>query len=377
MSLRPASAETASDRASATGCTVALLMMPFGPSDRPSLGLSLLAQCLNDARIAATVFYPNLDFDRRIGAGFYRDFGYALARLRALLGLSGGFSILRILDSASMHLLPLVVGAFAGVGAVGLWDRAFVLAFLPLEALAASVGQVLFSVYGRLADDPDRLRRAWSSVIVLATCLLGGLAVGVAMAAPLIVAVVLGPDWVAAAEPLRLLSFWALLRTLSYIAGSLCEARGWLLPRGLLQLAYLLALGATLAVTRPTDLVSVIEVLLAVEAVSQTALLVMASRSCGAAPLAVLSSVLSALMPALLVGAGTAGVTALARAVDLPSPLALAAAMAAGARWPRSCPYWQHQTARWTWPCSHQLERRKVVWSSTWMPSACALSWRP
>lgn len=254
----------------------------------------------------------------------------AAARLRALIGMSGGFSMLRILDSATMHLLPVVVGIFAGVGAVGLWDRAFVLAFLPLEALAAGVGQVLLPVYGRLANDPDRLRRAWSSVIALAACLLGGIAVGVAVAAPLIVAVVLGPGWVAAAEPLRLLSFWALLRTLSYIAGPLCEARGWLLPRGLQQVAYLVGLGAALTLARPADLVGVIEVLLAVEAVSQTALLVMASRACGAAPLAVLSSVLAALMPALLVGAGTAGVSALTLAFDLPSPLALAAAMAAG-----------------------------------------------
>lgn len=66
-----------------TTCSVALLMMPFGPSDRPSLGLSLLAQCLNDAGISARVLYPNLDFERRIGAELYNDFGYELARIQA------------------------------------------------------------------------------------------------------------------------------------------------------------------------------------------------------------------------------------------------------------------------------------------------------
>lgn len=62
---------------------VALLMMPFGPSDRPSLGLSLLAQCLNDAGIGAASFYPNLDFERRIGPALYGDLGYGLARIQA------------------------------------------------------------------------------------------------------------------------------------------------------------------------------------------------------------------------------------------------------------------------------------------------------
>ena len=84
----------------------------------------------------------------------------APVRLRARMALSSSLSVLRILDSAAMHLLPVVVGVFAGVGAVGLWDRAFVLAFLPLEALAVSVGQVLFPVYSRLTDALDWLRRA-------------------------------------------------------------------------------------------------------------------------------------------------------------------------------------------------------------------------
>lgn len=76
-----------------TECTVALLMMPFGPSDRPSLGLSLLAQCLNDAGIPATAFYPNLDFERRIGPTLYGDLGYDLARMQA-----GEWLFSRLLD---------------------------------------------------------------------------------------------------------------------------------------------------------------------------------------------------------------------------------------------------------------------------------------
>ncbi|MES2496652.1 MAG: RiPP maturation radical SAM C-methyltransferase [Pseudomonadota bacterium] len=76
-----------------TECTVALLMMPFGPSDRPSLGLSLLAQCLNDAGIPATSFYPNLDFERRIGPTLYGDLGYDLARMQA-----GEWLFSRLLD---------------------------------------------------------------------------------------------------------------------------------------------------------------------------------------------------------------------------------------------------------------------------------------
>lgn len=95
MSSPFATAETAARSLPPQGteCTVALLMMPFGPSDRPSLGLSLLAQCLNDAGIPATTFYPNLDFERRIGPTLYGDLGYDLARMQA-----GEWLFSRLLD---------------------------------------------------------------------------------------------------------------------------------------------------------------------------------------------------------------------------------------------------------------------------------------
>ena len=65
---------TASERTS-----VALVMMPFGPTDRPSLGLSLLQQNLAAADIPARVFYPNLDFERRVGSRAYFEISIRLA----------------------------------------------------------------------------------------------------------------------------------------------------------------------------------------------------------------------------------------------------------------------------------------------------------
>lgn len=65
------------------GCDAALLMMPFGPADRPALGLSLLAQVLNDTGVRARVFYPNLDFQQRIGSDAYQAFCLDFVRYSA------------------------------------------------------------------------------------------------------------------------------------------------------------------------------------------------------------------------------------------------------------------------------------------------------
>jgi ribosomal peptide maturation radical SAM protein 1 len=65
-------------------CTVALVMMPFGPVDRPSLGLSLLSRCLDQSGFRTKVLYPALEFAGRIGSDRYDDF--ALRFSRGLIG---------------------------------------------------------------------------------------------------------------------------------------------------------------------------------------------------------------------------------------------------------------------------------------------------
>lgn len=59
-------------------------MMPFGPIDSPSLGLSSLSQCLWDEGFSCKVFYPNLDFAGRIGDAAYD--ALALGYSKLLLG---------------------------------------------------------------------------------------------------------------------------------------------------------------------------------------------------------------------------------------------------------------------------------------------------
>lgn len=50
---------------------VFLVNMPFSPTELPSTGLSLLAQCLRDAGIRARVDYPNLRLEQAIGEASY------------------------------------------------------------------------------------------------------------------------------------------------------------------------------------------------------------------------------------------------------------------------------------------------------------------
>lgn len=256
----------------------------------------------------------------------------ALSRWRSLAALGGGFSVLRALDSAGIHLLPAGVGVLAGVAAVGQWDRAWVLAVLPIELLASGLGRVLFPAFSRLAADPGRLRRAWLEALLLSSCLLGPIAAGLAVAAPEIVQVVLGAGWDGTSETVLPLALWAALRGLAQVTGSLCEASGRLLLRGLHQAGYLAFLVVALAFVRPEDGAGVAFVLLAVDGVAQLVLIALAAGTVGlspAEPIARLAVGLSVAPPIAAAGTGALAVMRMAGAGNAASLACAIAACAA------------------------------------------------
>lgn len=252
----------------------------------------------------------------------------AWARWRELAVLGGGFSVLRVLDSAGVHLLPLAVGTLAGVAAVGQWDRAWALSLLPVETLATGLGRVLFPAFSRLAATPARLQRAWLGALTLSACALAPVGAGMAVAAPEIVAVVLGPTWQEAAALVTLLALWAVLRGIAQVTGSLCEAAGRVRLRGLHQAGYLAVLAIAVAVLRPDTGIGVAAILLAVEIVGQVVLIALTARVLGMSAGTPLARLAAGMSVAPVVAAACAGMLAILRSVETGPAIALTGAIA-------------------------------------------------
>lgn len=249
--------------------------------------------------------------------------------LRALASRAWGFSLLRVLDSAGLHSLPIIVLFLAGTGAAGLWDRALVLTLIPLEMLYGTLGQVLFPAFSRLDGDPHRLRRSWLSVLLLLPFLIACIAAGMAAASGPLVAVALGPAWASAAEPVFWLALWAALRGVGHICGTLLEGTGRLGTRGVIQAGYLLVLAASLAIIRPDGAAQTARILVFVDTLFILPLVMAAAHACGARYREAASRLAFALLPAPLVGlAVVASVRLLAPA---PATLTLLAAILTGA----------------------------------------------
>lgn len=161
------------------------------------------------------------------------------------LRLSGA----HLLDYAGSNLDNLAVGRVAGTAALGQYSRGYYLAFQPLRwYLTQALTQVLFPHLSRIQADAARLRRASASVLGLAAVAVFPVCAGMAVAAPQLVRVVLGPQWDLAATLVPWFALAGACSVISALAQTVAEARADLNRSLAVQAAYLVVLGGLLAV---------------------------------------------------------------------------------------------------------------------------------
>jgi O-antigen/teichoic acid export membrane protein len=103
-----------------------------------------------------------------------------------------------------------IVGKFAGAPALGMWSVANELSSLAGTELIAPMNRAALPTYSRLAEDRGALAREYLSAAGLVALLVLPLVVGLAAVAPLVVAVLLGPQWSQIGDLVSLLAFLGL-----------------------------------------------------------------------------------------------------------------------------------------------------------------------
>jgi lipopolysaccharide exporter len=171
------------------------------------------------------------------------------APYRAICGYGMRLSGAHLMDHVGSNLDTLVVGRVASAAVLGQYSRAYYLVFQPLRLyLSQALENVLFSHLSRIQDDAARLRRAYDSLLALGSTVLFSICAGMAVAAPELVAVVLGPQWSLAATIVPWFAFAGGLSVISRLSQVLAEARADLNRSLIVQGAYLLALVGLLGV---------------------------------------------------------------------------------------------------------------------------------
>jgi PST family polysaccharide transporter len=117
-------------------------------------------------------------------------------------------------------------GRVLGPIALGLYAMSFRLATLPRTGFTFVVSRVLFPTLTTLHGDDRRFREAFLRSLHWVAVLAMPASSGLALLAPEIVAVVLGPRWAGTVTALRVLAGFALLAALSATTGDVFKAAG-------------------------------------------------------------------------------------------------------------------------------------------------------
>lgn len=156
-----------------------------------------------------------------------------------LLGYGGRVSVISFLEFLNSNLDTLLIGRLLGSAALGIYNRAFMLLFLPTYFLANSVGKVAFPAFSQIQEDTRRLGSIYLTSTTLVASLVLPLCAGVAVAAPELVRVLLGPRWDAAVPVLQVLCIAIPLNLTTLFAGIVADARANLSQKIILNLQYI------------------------------------------------------------------------------------------------------------------------------------------
>lgn len=242
-------------------------------------------------------------------------------------------SLLRLTEFLGKNLDTIAVGRYLTASVTGVYSRTYTLVSLPLSRyLSEALAKVLFPSFSAIQKDRQRLRRAFSSILLIVSLILLPIGAGMAITAPEMVATVLGTQFTEGAVLVPFFALAAILHILSHIAQLLCEAVAELNRTAAVQILHLLVLAALLLTVAGQPVWVFAAVLAAAEAIRHVFYLMLMRRVVGMR----LRDFAQAYGSAALVAGVVAGVLFLGRrgllALEvLPVPVVFAAEVGLGA----------------------------------------------
>lgn len=162
--------------------------------------------------IKAGVWRPSIGFDRRS----FQD----------LVGLSSYVTASQLVAYGNNNGDNLIVGRALGATALGYYAFAYRLMILPLQRFGGIISQSAFPALATVQDDPERLRSGYVTATRYVAAVCFPITMGIAVAAPLAVPVVLGEQWRPAIPTLQVLALSGPLLSLNRLTDALFRAIG-------------------------------------------------------------------------------------------------------------------------------------------------------
>lgn len=149
---------------------------------------------------------------------------YSWQAFRETIPFGAGLYTKRLLNFAAEYLDSLIVGRILGMGALGLYDKAFNTVDRVTERLNPPIG--FLRIFSRIQDDPDRFRRAYLKVSLVSTLIGFPVLATLIVIAPQLIEVLYGPAWRSTVLPFQILCVAGACRVSLAYASSATQAVG-------------------------------------------------------------------------------------------------------------------------------------------------------
>ncbi|WP_439840030.1 lipopolysaccharide biosynthesis protein [Aeromonas caviae] len=151
-------------------------------------------------------------------------FGYHLAAIKPLLGFSGYQFAFNFINYFSRNLDNILVGRMLGMGALGVYDKAYALMKYPLQLLTFAITPAIQPVLAQHAHDLELMERTHTNFVRKISVL--GVLAGVFMGASSneIVFILLGEQWKSVVPVLQVLSIIIPVQVIMSTSGGFYQA---------------------------------------------------------------------------------------------------------------------------------------------------------
>jgi lipopolysaccharide exporter len=234
----------------------------------------------------------------------------AIESYRSVLSFGARISVVGFFEFLQSNLDTLAVGRWAGATQLGLYNRAKLLAELPSYHLMSGLSQVLFPSFSAIQRESERLFAAYRTAVGSAAAIVLPLNAGMAVAAPEIVMVLLGPQWDGAIPVMPWLLLASSVALLGHFAGVVAEAQAALNAKILVAIAATASLALLLVFAEGRALAAFGAAVAASAVVSHAGYVTILRRTLGKSYRDLLSPYGRSLIAAALVGAAIAAARA-------------------------------------------------------------------
>ncbi|WP_266204818.1 lipopolysaccharide biosynthesis protein [Pontibacter kalidii] len=158
---------------------------------------------------------------------------------KPLFSYGSKMSVISFLEFISQDMATILIGKTLGPYTLGIYDRAHRLVNLPMYMLTRTISRVIFPSFSKLQAETTKLASAYISSTTLLATIIIPTCLGLLVAAPEVVYVLLGDQWGESIPVLQVLCLAIPLSFITMFAGIVCDAKAVLNAKIVLTLLFI------------------------------------------------------------------------------------------------------------------------------------------